>query len=112
LRENARVGGYLGRAILRTEQRFAPFHSVLDGQKGIFVYILMCNEGLYYIHGIQGLFLNSRLAVYEALTVFFFLFEQLGLNVKCTMSILRGQNFYHICVLQDTKLAMFILSNA
>ena len=57
------------------------------------------------------MFLNARLAVYEALTVFFLLGEQLVLNVKCTMSILRRQNFYHICVLQDTKLAMFILSN-
>ena len=72
----------------------------------------MCNEGLDYIHGIQRLFLNLRLAVYETLTVFFLLIEQLVLNVKCTMSILRRQNFYHICVLQDEKLAMFILSNA
>jgi hypothetical protein len=97
-REDAGIG-YLGDAILRTEQRLAAFDPVLDGRSGIFVYILVCNEGLDYILGIQRLFLHLKLAVYKALTVFFLLREQFGMNVQCTRSILRRQCFYHIGVL-------------
>jgi hypothetical protein len=99
----------LGKAILRPEQRLAALHPVLDGRESIFVYILMCNECLDYIHGIQWLFLHSRFAVYEALAEVFLLRKQFGLNVQGTRSILRRQRFYHVCVLQDAKLATVIL---
>ena len=71
----------------------------------------MRNECLYYIHRFQRLFLDARFAVYEALSEFFLLSEQFGLNVQCMRSILRRQSFYHVCVLKDAKLATIILSN-